>query len=185
MDADKDIALEHKSLGCLRGKRASNNELQSPHPLRQFCVWLCDQSWYGNGILVLIMANCIILAMQTPTSGAAVVCKLPEEPELFEPIVTNPVLLGLVWCVVGGDMSAARRCDAATRAFLPPSGWPTRHSREPPRAIQGCSRAQQRLHAIARGLQGASKRSLYHRWCMHAADASARLRQRCTAGSFK
>lgn len=84
MDSDRDTALEYKSLGCLYGKRSKTGELQEPHLLRRACVWLCDQSWYGNGILVLIMANCVILAMQTPTFGPAVVCNLPEGDEVFD-----------------------------------------------------------------------------------------------------
>ena len=79
-----DDALESKSLGCLYGKRSPDGELQPPHPLRRACVWLCAQPWYGNGILVLILANCIILAMQTPTFGPAVVCHLPEDGETFD-----------------------------------------------------------------------------------------------------
>ena len=78
-DADKDTALESKSLGCLYGKKGADGEFREPHPLRKACLWLCEQGWYGNLILLLIMVNCIILAMQTPTSGPAVVCKLPTE----------------------------------------------------------------------------------------------------------
>ena len=82
--ADMDVALDYKSLGCFYGKRDKDGNLRDPHPLRRACLWLGDQSWYGSGILLLILANCIILAMQTPTFGPAVVCKLPEDGEAFD-----------------------------------------------------------------------------------------------------
>lgn len=64
---------------------------------RVFCIWLAQKKWFGNIILVLIMVNCGILAVQRPTSGAAVKCSVPDwsEEEAFDPDAHNcgPTLL--------------------------------------------------------------------------------------------
>ena len=64
---------------------------------RVFCIWLAQKKWFGNIILVLVMVNCGILAVQRPTSGAAVKCSVPDwsEEEAFDPDAHNcgPTLL--------------------------------------------------------------------------------------------
>ena len=44
---------------------------------RRVCKWLIQQAWFDNIILLMIVVNCSILAVQTPTSGPAVLCVLP------------------------------------------------------------------------------------------------------------
>jgi hypothetical protein len=72
MGASYDIP-DSASLGCLK----------RDNPLRKACVWLIEPGTkpamlFGNFVLLLIIINCSILAVQTPVSGPAVQCVLPD-----------------------------------------------------------------------------------------------------------
>eukprot|EP01047_Picozoa_sp_COSAG01_P032627 COSAG01_NODE_2367_length_7815_cov_35.065319_2_plen_163_part_00 len=51
--------------------------VQDGNAVRRCSSWLIDQAWFDNLILVLIMVNCAILALQTPIEGPAVMCVMP------------------------------------------------------------------------------------------------------------
>ena len=70
---------DDNSLGCIH----------RTHPVRKFCVWLIEPdtkpaAWFGNVVLVLIIVNCSILAIQSPVAGPAVRCALPEPGEQYD-----------------------------------------------------------------------------------------------------
>ena len=52
---------EATSLACL--------SLQNP--LRQLCIWGIEQSWWDNGVLILILLNTLQLAMYDPLDTPA------------------------------------------------------------------------------------------------------------------
>jgi hypothetical protein len=53
-------------------------------PVRAWSEWLVQKKWFNNIILLLIMVNCIILAVQTPTAGPAVKCAYPLSHESYD-----------------------------------------------------------------------------------------------------
>ena len=57
-------ALKFKSCLCLSGD----------NKIRQLFVWITQLKWFDRIILILILINCIILAIQTPIAGPAVLC---------------------------------------------------------------------------------------------------------------
>ena len=72
---------------------------------RRLCKQLIEQPWFDNVILVLIIVNCSILAVQTPTSGPAVQCVLPAADSTFNEDEHNCDLSTCEACQSQGDCS--------------------------------------------------------------------------------
>eukprot|EP01048_Picozoa_sp_COSAG05_P003861 COSAG05_NODE_189_length_14633_cov_44.869134_4_plen_1996_part_00 len=84
---DLERAVKRRSIWCCPGRQGSKDSPQWPFPsnvFRKRAVWLVQLKPFNNIILLLIMVNCGILALQTPTVGSSVKCEYPALKGTFD-----------------------------------------------------------------------------------------------------